>query len=189
MKTIRIAQAAIAASLIATATFADDWNGLSVGVTYGIGDLTTEVPFRDFDLIATGLNVRFLAQGDGPFVAGVEGGWHSYDGEITKSRRLKSETANYGFDVSGLIGVDLPVSRWIGRDVGHFLPHAIGGLSYINTSLHGSEGYHYGFGVIWKPSKGNVSVTLRHTYREFDGPAQGSDLRAPTTGLMVHWTF
>ena len=177
-----MAQATVAAVFISTATFAQDWNGLSFGASYSVGNLTTEVPFREFGLKTVGWNARFLTQGQSRWVTGVEANWYTADGEIKAGRRLRQEAAQYGFDVSGLIGVSM----------GKFLPHLVGGISYVKTqgdARHGSDGYHYGFGVIWNTPVDHLSLTVRHTYREFDGPAQGSDLRVPTTSIMVHWTF
>lgn len=163
------------ALLALAASPANAWDGLTFGVHGGTNELTMEHPSISADAAHKGLHARYMWQA-GRVVIGPEFSYSKLSGTINPRRR--AETAHYLMDFTGVIGLDY----------GHWFPHVVGGVSYINTSLHGSEGYLLGAGLGYAITD-KASVSLRYTYREFDGPAQGSDLRAPSVTLLLDWTF
>lgn len=176
MKLIRIAQAAIIAAFIAPAAQAFD--GLSFGATYGLETAHIDAPSRDYDAGTTGLHVRYLWS-DGPWHFGPELNVFNISGHIAPEKGLKTEQFKHGFDVSGVIGYKIG-ERW--------LPHFFGGASMQQTTLHGSNGFHYGGGVAFKAHE-RALIWLRYTCRNFDGPAQGSDLDHCGASAMLSYRF
>lgn len=163
---------AIIPAFMATPVAAFD--GLTIGANIGAGQFVTEPTNATDDLTAYGLHGRYLWRSEGGnILLGVEASRQRVSGSI-----LGREDATWLTDVSGVIGYDL--DPW--------MPHLVGGYSHLRTSLHGSDGYHVGAGVTRALGNG-WQVTLRGTYREFDGPAQGSDLIVPTASVMFEYRF
>lgn len=160
--------------MIFTATVASAFEGLTVGVNQSYGHFITEPKMTHDSFNANGVHVRYLFETVGSdILLGIEGSYQNLNGTI-----LGRETANSLIDISGVIGYSFDR---------HF-PHIVGGYSNLKTNLHGSDGYNIGFGVSYKISE-SWFVTTRATYREFDGPAQGSDLIMPTISVMFEYNF
>lgn len=163
---------AIIAALMATPAAAFD--GLTIGASVGAGQFITEPKNTVDDFSLKGVHARFLWRAEGTDLL--------LGGEMSRLRLsgtiLNKERADWLTDVSAVVGIDM----------GDWMPHVVAGYSHLRTSLHGSDGYHVGLGVSRKISE-NFQVTFRGTYREFDGPAQGSDLLAPTVSLMFEYNF
>ena len=171
---------AIAGVVLALASPAAAFDGLSVGVQHAMGTTSTEQPPASFDAAMTGAHVRYLwrSQG-GKVLTGAELSYNQLDSTIPKGGGLRKETGKHEFDVSAILGYQIG-NRW--------LPHALFGVSYEATSLHGSDGYHYGVGLSYMIND-HLSVTGRYVMREFDGPGQGSDKHLDTASIMLSWEF
>jgi len=147
---------------------AEGWQGASAGVQFGQGNFEIVVPKSDFDFSTKGVHLRYLVQGaQSRLVMGAELSHYWVGGDIFG--RKGREEVKAITDLSAIVG-------W---DAGRLLPYAMFGLSCIDTDLHLADGYKFGAGADYAVSDRYV-LGLRWTQREYDGPAQGADLNAPT---------
>lgn len=158
------------AIFISTTTMvqAEGWQGASVGVQFGQGNFEIVVPKSEFDFTTKGVHLRYLVQGaQSPLVMGAELSHYWVSGDI--HGRKGREEVNAMTDLSAIVG-------W---DMGPVLPYVMFGLTCIDTDLHLADGYKFGAGADYALTD-RYTVGLRWTQREYDGPAQGADLNAPT---------
>ena len=162
-------------ALIASPALAFD--GLSFGTQIGIGSVKTDVPSADWDADTYGLHARYLWQGqDSNWLMGVEGRLDKVNATVSIGPRR--DVFNMSADLSAIFGYRID----------RVMPHALFGISYVDSSLHGSNGFHYGVGLSYAITE-RWMLTGRYIHREFDGPAIGSDQGLRDLSLMVSYRF
>lgn len=173
-----------AAALALTSTTATaDIDGLSMGLNGAMFSTYLDKAHYGYAKtinthgLAYGGHVRYLVQNEQGWTAGAEFRWQGYPGTTINAGKGK-EALKYGFDVSGILGYQS----------GRIMPHAVVGLSMLQTSKHENDGMHYGVGLTYEISE-HVNTTLRVIKREFDGPYQGSDLDMLDVAVYLTWSF
>ena len=155
-----------------------DWTGPYVGLHYGIGSLTSEVPTADvtpeIDSTMYGLHAGYLYD-LGSFVLGAEAAYSVTDFEV------EGESAPGDFSWT-----DLTVRA--GYDAGPLLPYAFAGITqfYSSEADETEDGTIYGAGLAYKVTD---SILIGGEFQRREIEDDDSDLTATGDYIVIRASY